>query len=633
MQQGFRNLTFVQTVASLLVALPASHAYAIALPPTSNVINVRDFGAKGDGSNDDTMAVREAFRHIPPFDVRHPWRTRIVYFPAGTYLVSDTLSRRDASGRYQPGLVLMGEDQRSTTIKLMDHAAGYDTSTRGKPVIFMSSGLLGGDPKAGGKNPELGEGNDAYLNSLEDITIEVGAGNPGAIGIDYLANNIGAIRNVTVRAVDHGLVGLSMTRRWIGPALIDHVNIEQYDIGVDVARTEYSVTLDHVDISGSRNYGLRNNSNSVAFSELRIHAESGVGIGNVGSQGLLTGIGLVISGTGKRAIDNLGTANLSNVEVSQFHSEERRGPSGDGVYVGDERNDSPAWRLPVRSIPESPKEEPGAWVNVQSFGAVDDASSDSTQAIIAAFQSGARTVFFPTGNYKISHSIVVPKTVEIVDGLFSSILPTKPTPGASRYPIFITESRSAPFVIRRFVVEGQGGSNAILEHRAPSIAALQDIVGFASGVVNQTAQAGPIMGSNISCTGGIRLAGSSGAWFRQLNVEAKGVMIEVDGAPLWILGAKTEQTLTLINAKNRAHVELVGGLVYRVKPDAAEMPLILLTESSAVASYAEEAFAPDAVYTTHLRSITAGQERDLIATDLPLRGKYGRMVGQMKIEN
>ena len=95
-------------------------------------------------------------------------------------------------------------------------------------MIFTTSKQLDGTPTSGGKDyPRLGEGNDAYMNFVEDLTVEIGSGNPGAIGIDYLANNIGAVRDVTLRApADSGAIGLSMMRKWPGPALVQRVTIE-----------------------------------------------------------------------------------------------------------------------------------------------------------------------------------------------------------------------------------------------------------------------------------------------------------------------------------------------------------------------------------------------------------------------
>ena len=47
-------------------------------------LNVKDFGAKGDGATDDTTAIKAAIAACAP--------GKIVYFPAGTYMISSTLN-------------------------------------------------------------------------------------------------------------------------------------------------------------------------------------------------------------------------------------------------------------------------------------------------------------------------------------------------------------------------------------------------------------------------------------------------------------------------------------------------------------------------------------------------------------
>jgi hypothetical protein len=83
------------------------------------------------------------------------------------------------------------------------------------------------DPKAA-----MGQ---AFRNSLFDLTIDIGSGNPGAVGIHYLNNNQGAIRNVTVRTSDpnkRGKAGIAMVTNWPGPELLESVRVEGFDVGI-----------------------------------------------------------------------------------------------------------------------------------------------------------------------------------------------------------------------------------------------------------------------------------------------------------------------------------------------------------------------------------------------------------------
>lgn len=86
--------------------------------------SVKKFGAVGDGTTDDTAAIQAALT-----------AGGTVYFPAGTYLVTDTLSITSA------GVTLVGESRESTTINL---DIG-DTGSDGIAWTFAGPGyLIGG---------------------------------------------------------------------------------------------------------------------------------------------------------------------------------------------------------------------------------------------------------------------------------------------------------------------------------------------------------------------------------------------------------------------------------------------------------------------------------------------------------
>ena len=75
-------------------------------PADSGVVNVRDFGAKGDGQHDDTAALTAAIAAAGEDTGAFFWRTRIVVLPAGTYRVSasadEALRQREVRLRHDP---------------------------------------------------------------------------------------------------------------------------------------------------------------------------------------------------------------------------------------------------------------------------------------------------------------------------------------------------------------------------------------------------------------------------------------------------------------------------------------------------------------------------------------------------
>ena len=94
------------------------------------MVNVREFGAKGDGKHDDTAALTAAIAAAGTDTGAFFWRTRIVVLPAGTYRVSAPLVKRYVNGRFGSGMILIGESPSETTIRLADQAPASATRPR-----------------------------------------------------------------------------------------------------------------------------------------------------------------------------------------------------------------------------------------------------------------------------------------------------------------------------------------------------------------------------------------------------------------------------------------------------------------------------------------------------------------------
>jgi hypothetical protein len=126
--------------AASLSAMPAPLAPAIpALPPVEEWVNVHSLGVAGDGTTDDTGAIRKAIDGH-----------RVLYFPSGHYLVSDTLTLKADT-------VLIGLHPTMTQFDLADGAAAYKGVGPARAVIFAPPGgrniLSGLGVFAGGVNP------------------------------------------------------------------------------------------------------------------------------------------------------------------------------------------------------------------------------------------------------------------------------------------------------------------------------------------------------------------------------------------------------------------------------------------------------------------------------------------------
>jgi len=138
--QGRMGTMGMQYEAAPLSAIPAQLPPAIpALPPSSEWVNVHTLGAIGDGASDDTVALQQAI------DAH-----RVLYFPSGHYVVSDTLTLK-------PDTVLIGLHPTMTQIDLLDETPGYQGVGSPKAVILAPQGganiLSGIGMFTGGINP------------------------------------------------------------------------------------------------------------------------------------------------------------------------------------------------------------------------------------------------------------------------------------------------------------------------------------------------------------------------------------------------------------------------------------------------------------------------------------------------
>jgi hypothetical protein len=552
-------------------------------PADAGFVSVRDFGAVGDGVHDDTAAINAALTASGEDTKTLFWQDKIVYFPNGIYLVSDRLNKKYADGRFASGAIMVGENRDKTIIKLKDNAENYQDENAPRAVIFTTAKLLDGSPTSGGKDyTNKGEGNDAYANFVENMTIDVGVGNAGAVGIDYLANNLGAIRNVRVVAgKDSGTVGISMARKWIGPALLSNVEVLGFDVGIAVDSTEYGITLDNVRLKGQKKIGLSNNHNVISANNLRI------------------------DGAPQKIV------NLSE----------------DGLIV--QSDDRKKWHLTIKNALTAPQDASKKWASVR----VENEGEDATEAVRKAFDSGASTIYFPHGIYNINENIKIPKSVQRIVGMMSTIRAVaNRSPEFSRdVGFFAVNAGAKPITIEKLAFDNSSlGEQVAVSVSAKRQVVLRDIVGAGVTALKREKTGGEVFLEN-TCCGKIDIAGKAGVWARQLNSEGGGTRIINDGAPLWILGIKTERNCTILENKNGANSEIIGGLIYMVQPAENQLPAFINENAKFRAAYVEEAFNKKAVYQTHLRDIKNGDEREVLAETLPKRG-LGRIVPMLSSE-
>ncbi|MDB5456459.1 MAG: gluconolaconase, partial [Caulobacter sp.] len=150
--------------ATPLKVLPKPTRAIRAQPPIAQWTNVQALGAKGDGATDDTAVLQKAIDGH-----------RVLYFPMGRYIVSDTL-------KLKPDTVLIGLHPNLTQLVLPDGLPAY--AGVGEPKALVES-AKGGDAMVSGLGLFTGGFNPRATNLLwkaganslvNDVKIQGGGG-------------------------------------------------------------------------------------------------------------------------------------------------------------------------------------------------------------------------------------------------------------------------------------------------------------------------------------------------------------------------------------------------------------------------------------------------------------------------
>lgn len=623
----------LETSGSALAQSLSGHAYEppeVRFPADAGMINVKtEFGAKGDGLSDDTAAIRSAIEG-PGGQVQVPYfpkgtfigHVRVLYFPKGTYIVSDTLNWLRADKTWRSALAFQGENERGTVIRLKDEAPGYQHPDAPKAVIRPGSN----EPW----NKNDGSGYNGFLNYIFDLTVDTGSGNPGAIGIDYLGNNICGLENVTIRTSDpqkRGVAGLSMTRNYVGPCYYRRLTITGFDTGIVTAQTEYSHTFEHVALSDQRVAGIENSSNVLSIRDLK-SLNSVPALRNKTPLGLVTLIDSSLTGRAgaSTAIENDGGIFLRRVSVSGYAksltnhdgatltgsiAEFASPPAKPGTV-----HPAASLDLAVEEAPEAANPEPSVWLSVVAKGADSTGRSDSTRAIQSALDSDAPVVYFPAGVYDITDTIHIRSGTKRLLGPSALLVPrgARFADPQNPTPVLRFESRTTDLAIEglsfgNWMMKFYPGA-VLIEDASPRALTLRhlDMEGaYHAAYATGSGGTGRVFIEDVA-GGPWFFHGPQKIWARQLDMESPGDKAVVDGAQLWVMGVKTEKPGTVIRVVNGAVLEVLGGLLYPLATMPPNQAAFVIDDARASLTYAVEAFGPDKNYAIQVKESKNGQD-------------------------
>ena len=244
-------------------------------PKATSVVDVTQppYNAKGDGVTDNTAALQTAFNE-------NVGRHRILYFPPGTYLISAALTwpKRWKDHENWGFTTLQGADEKTTILRLKDGAF----SNPSDPKAILNCGGFGSA--------------DWFHNHVRNLTFHTGSGNPGAVALQFYANNFGAVHDCRFISGDgQGAVGLDLAHRDMnGPLLVKNVEVRGFRLGVRTGNAVNSQTFENLTLVGQTERGFQNEGQAITIRGLK----SDSAVTAVSSYGMLTLIDATLTGRG-----------------------------------------------------------------------------------------------------------------------------------------------------------------------------------------------------------------------------------------------------------------------------------------------------------------------------------------------
>lgn len=539
-------------------------------PADSGVIDMWALGVTPDDGMDDTALINQIL-------AANPGGNKLFYFADGVYNISGSIGF-GIDGGVTKRNIFQGQSQAGTVFKLDDNL-GF-----GGVVIDHNLNVPGRDPA------------QFFRNSIRDLTVDVGTGNPDATGILFSASNQGSLRDVTVRSSDNTGSGIGVRAGGSepGPMLIKNLTVEGFGTGLLTQRATASQTVENLTLRNQGSVGWLNERTQNVFARGIISDNSVTAIENDGQSRMVLldsvlkgdsangGATVAINQENRFFGRNISTPGYDETINANFGSGDNRGNvhAGGGTLVeywaqGHDPSTFPAGHsrrggafelfqspdtslgLEVRDTPTVAMDNPntpGAWAGPHSFGGVSGGQQDVSTALQAAVNSGASTIYLPNGRWLLEGDVTIPSSVKRILGAEAQIF------GGGR---LILQDGDTPLVIER--LEFDNNNPATVTHASGRTLVLQQVLDIA---YEATADApGDLYLEDVN--GSAMTFRNQRVWARQLNIEtptdfndpdSPDAKIVNDGAEVWILGFKTEREGTWVRTINGGKTELLGGV-------------------------------------------------------------------------
>jgi hypothetical protein len=490
----------------------------------------------GDGVTDDTQAIKDAIA-----STFNAWEQ--IYFPEGTYLVSDEIF-------WKRFLTLRGDGPGKTIVRLANNAPGYQDVTNTKAIFFC---------RESGRNEA--NNNGSHSNFIFNLTIEVGSGNPGALAVDFSSHNGGGIENVRIVDLDNALTGISLERDSPGPALIKNVEVVGFDYGIRTRYGVYSMTFEDITLRDQRVTGFYNGQHNASIRGLQSSNQvPAITLENGRTYGLLVLLDAQLNGGANDATAIVGDGEIlaRNISASGYGTILRNGStvlSGSNIeeyssspILDSDGNTVATLNLSVPTAPPVPVADLSDWVNVRDYQNL-VVDGDWGPAIQAAIDAGKSTVYFPNkthASYPTEQTVYVRGNVRRIVGLYARL--------GERGGSLVCQNKE-PLVLEQVRADGgiiHQGEGALILKRCMS-SRLETRPGTGDVFVEDW------------CCGSMNIDHTN-VYVSQLNNESTDMpKITNNGGTLVVLNLKTEQPSQVAYSLDGAKTEVLGGLIYPVQ--------------------------------------------------------------------
>lgn len=467
---------------------------------------------------------------------------RIIYFPSGTYLVSDTvtytLKNLKNIMNTQPffeltrGIHLMGENAENTVIKLADNSKGFGVGCNKCVVSYTNvEGAM-----------ERENTNVSQLNTFTDLCIDCGSGNEGAVALRFVANNSGRVEN----AIFKGKNSYCAMQLVVGTeGVFRKIQIDGFEVGITASKTSMCV-FDEVITKNTKQNIIQNKSRLVLW--------------NIDSREATL-----------RAEMPLTLSDGSKVACSYTLQDDMMYKNGDRLC---------SINLRYEKIPNcyfNITEKDVAFVD--DYGAIGDGKTNSTSAIQSAFESGKPVVAFGSGHYLVNGKIRIPSTTRIVDFMFCDFFAGERLISGEDEALFVIDENSdEPLYMRQvYTFEQFYGHFRFICHASQRTLILKDIHNQASATYFNTVRGGKVYLDNCANTVGTYSMNSilnrgtlpeycsmipyefhgQDVWAYNLNPERADIEVLNDGSILTIFGLKVEGPGMAVKTENRGETKVL----------------------------------------------------------------------------